>query len=273
VIQLDLQDYGNVLNLYATPYLALPIEGMAAGNSPGEIWVDDPARPQTGVAWDGSHSLYFAGNPENAVAIKGLERLIQDNILPSATSRKLELFKLYYANTGWETRLKQLFNFSTLVRRGRLFFRWNGPIRLDESQSGIALQRINSELLASCHLANLDLLSAEIQSCWPSLAQFLRNGFGFCVLVDTTGIASWCTAEYVTGRQCGIGIETVETFQNRGYGSLAARAFVAHCQEHAISPHWDCWDDNHPSIRVAQNVGFGDPIAYSVFVCLLVSAR
>jgi RimJ/RimL family protein N-acetyltransferase len=66
----------------------------------------------------------------------------------------------------------------------------------------------------------------------------------------------WCIAEYVSDGRCGMGIETIPQYQNRGLATLAARAVAAECDARNITAHWDSWKDNHPSVRVAEKLGF-----------------
>jgi RimJ/RimL family protein N-acetyltransferase len=40
---------------------------------------------------------------------------------------------------------------------------------------------------------------------------------------------------------------------------------VEHCVEHGLTPHWHCWEDNAPSMRVAEKVGFVRPERYAVY--------
>ena len=75
-----------------------------------------------------------------------------------------------------------------------------------------------------------------------------------------------CTAEYVSGGRCGIGIETVPAYQGRGIATLTASAFAGYCATWSITPHWDAWSSNLPSVVVAEKVGFRKVETYSVLV-------
>jgi GNAT superfamily N-acetyltransferase len=90
---------------------------------------------------------------------------------------------------------------------------------------------------------------------WGSTAGFLRSGFGV-VAHDTDQIVSWCLAEYVSGRKCGVGIETIGRHRGRGFATLTASAFVEKCAERQVTPYWDSWVSNRPSRTVAERVGF-----------------
>jgi RimJ/RimL family protein N-acetyltransferase len=62
--------------------------------------------------------------------------------------------------------------------------------------------------------------------------------------------------------KCGIGIETVEEHQGKGFATAVAAEFVRHALALGFKPHWDCWANNLPSIRVAEKVGFEDAHDY-----------
>jgi RimJ/RimL family protein N-acetyltransferase len=83
-------------------------------------------------------------------------------------------------------------------------------------------------------------------------------------VVGERQIVCWCTAEYVSCGWCGIGIETIQAYQRRGLATATATAFLAHCAAHGIQPHWDCWANNVPSVRVAEKVGFALVEEYEV---------
>ena len=95
------------------------------------------------------------------------------------------------------------------------------------------------------------------------MERFFKFGFGFS-LVTKRRIVSWCTAEYVSRGKCGIGIETIPEYQNRGFATITASAFVEYCIQKGIRPHWKCNRDNLASRRVAEKVGFMKELEYPV---------
>jgi len=76
----------------------------------------------------------------------------------------------------------------------------------------------------------------------------------------------WCTAEYVSDRKLGIGIETLPAYQGRGFATLTAAAFVQLCCARGLMPHWDAFQSNAPSLAVARKVGFEPVAEYAVFL-------
>jgi RimJ/RimL family protein N-acetyltransferase len=51
----------------------------------------------------------------------------------------------------------------------------------------------------------------------------------------------------------------------RGYATLTASAFVEHAAGLGITPYWDSWKANLPSVAVARKVGFRLLTEYNVF--------
>ena len=132
--------------------------------------------------------------------------------------------------------------------------------------TGFRISVIDDRLTARGMLANADDMVAEIESCWESLSAFRRSGFGF-IAHDARAIVCWCTAEFVSDGKCGIGIETIPAYGGHGFATLTASAFVEHCAERAITPYWDAWAYNLPSVAVAEKVGFEKAETYAIYVC------
>ena len=114
---------------------------------------------------------------------------------------------------------------------------------------------IDADLLQREDLRNLERVRAEVEWMWPSLDRYVERGFG-CAALCGGAVVCWCTAEYVSADRCGIGIETLPAFQNKGVGTGAAACFVRACLDRGIIPHWECHRGNAASIRVAEKLGF-----------------
>lgn len=262
---LEDSQYPLVRRFFGPPQLALVIEGVLAGNSPARIWVDDPVQPSAALMWDKAHCLYWltaaASSPPHAF----FHDLFTQTILPEAMSRGIRAFKIYDNGPAAAADLPTLFAPLTLQSRVRSFYTLAGPAATPVAPLpvGFHLQPIDCALLEESGFENAAALREEIELCWTSRAAFYEHGFGFCVVQGQT-IAGWCTAEYVSAGQCGTGIETIETYQQRGLATLTARAFVAHCLALGLVPHWDSWQANIPSIRVAEKVGFRHKLDYTV---------
>jgi len=248
--------------LFDRPHLKLVIDAVSAGNSPGWVWVDDPRQPRSALLWDKTHAVYLAGAADNAAFNEGVRRLSAERI-----SREVEVFKAYNTSEAWDGELEHIFPNAMLHRqRARVFCRLAGlkiPEWRERIPRGFQVSEINGAFEALARLANFERVVEEIELCWNALEGFRQRGFGFCVH-DAETVAGWCTAEYVSGDQCGVGIETIEAYGRRGFATLTASAFAEHALAHGIKAHWDAWATNAPSVRMAEKVGFEKVEDYTV---------
>ena len=246
-----------VRHLFGAEHLSLVIDAIIAGNTPARVWADDLVTPRAALAWDGAHCLYLAGAADHSDACR---KLFEREIAPTGRG----MFKLY----GTEAATSAVLAGQALRRRERVLYRGDRlavsgwPQRVP---AGFEVSAIGNQIPGLSALANFAEVAAEIGSCWPAMADFLRAGFGFCAH-DADTIVCWCTAEYVSDGRCGIGIETVAACRGRGFATLTASAFAECCAERNVVPHWDAWSDNLPSVAVAEKLGFRKIESYPVFV-------
>ena len=261
--ELEESDYNKVLPLFKGVHLKLVKLAVAQGNQPARIWVDNLENPQTAFMWDKAHCYYLVGNEENHSYNKAVRKLITETIAPEAVKNDFSVLKVYYTE-GWKNKICEIVDIP-LVKRERQCYTFSSVKTNWRSKvpSGSSVKYIDEELLKA-HLGNTEYVIEEIESMWVSLDDFFTNGFGFCSVYDEE-IVCWCTAEYVSDTYCGIGIETIQKYQNKGFATVTASAFVEHCIARSITPHWDSWSNNIPSLKVAEKVGFEIPITYVVY--------
>ena len=268
--ELAAADFGKVLPLFEQgpmQYANRVIAGVAAGNSPGRIWVDDPIMPQTALLWDRSHNYYLAGRSGNSAFNAALRALVTETLAPATLGTAQAAFKLYYTPVSWAASAQDIFSAATPTPRDRVYCTFNAP-RVDDWRNrvpaGFAILPIDAALLDDADLQHRDYVLEEIGWCWNSVAHFLRQGFGFVVLEGHT-IRGWCTAEYCSPGHCGIGIEIQREYNGRGLATLLAAAFVAHSVTAGLILHWDSWADNGASLTVARKVGFQPALTYPIY--------
>lgn len=260
----------SALPLFASEHLQLVASAVIAGNSPGRFWVDDADQPRTAALWDKTHALYLAGAADNATFNDALSQFMSDTI-----TQAVDVLKIYPVSGNWNPVIETLYPYAALHQPQRVFYRLgtlNLPNWRERLPEGFRVSSINDNFTELSALQNFERLREEIESCWNALADFQQRGFGFCAH-DAETIVGWCTAEYVSEGQCGIGIETVETHQRQGLATLVASAFAEHCLEHGISAHWDAWQRNTPSVATAEKVGFVKVEDYTIYFAELKARR
>jgi hypothetical protein len=262
-------DYPRAGRLFTGLPFFLVIDAALAGNMAARVWVDDADLPQSVLMWDTRHGYYLAGSPAHSAFNRAAGRWVGEQV-----ARGPFYAKIHFGSPDWESVVPLLFGTTALTRAERVIFALNGPRIEDWAERvppGFRIARIDVALLSRSGLANLHLVMEEISSCWNSVDDFLAAGFGFCT-IRTPGpgqpeeIVCWCTAECVSERKLGIGIETVAAYQGRGVATLTAAAFVQECRARGMAAHWDAFQSNGASLAVAWKVGFEPVGEYAVFL-------
>lgn len=254
-----------VVPLFDTQHLALVARAVACGNSPGRFWADNPSAPRVSLLWDGRHHLYLAGQATHT-SPAGLGNVIARTILPAALAEAFNRYEAHAANDALTQLWTRVLPSATLHRRTLLARRTRvDPPACESDDPSLRLHAIDEALLQNDDLEHVQDVRNEVASMWGSVEAFLRKGFGYCAVCNRQ-LVCWCTAEYVSPGQCGIGIETILAYQRRGLATIAAAAFVRRCMDRDIEPYWDCWATNVPSIRVAEKVGF-EPVEEFEVLC------
>lgn len=267
MVRLESSTYPSLRRLANQPHLTLALDAIAAGNTPAMAWADDRKQPAAAYLWDKAHCHFFVGDAVSPAFVQAVRELIRLELAPKAVAEGKAFLKIHTSSTAWESQIASIFEFAALVRRERVFLVLESLRRPDWRQSippGFVVRPIDAELLDSDSLAGIDVLREEIATGWHSQEDFLRTGFGFCLL-GGDAIVTWCTAEYASAGKCGIGIETAVEHMRRGYATLTASAFVEHASGLGIRPYWDSWKANLPSVMVARKVGFRFLAEYQVF--------
>ncbi|MFN8493390.1 MAG: GNAT family N-acetyltransferase [Caldilineaceae bacterium] len=261
-------EYAKVQPLFQGAYLTLILDSVLAGNSTGEIWVDDAAHPQTALMWDNAHIFYLVGRADNLTFNQQLGELFIRQLTPAARERGIDGFKILYSSSVWENHMNVVFPTLTLTQHPRVVYtlaELKLPNWRKQLLPGFTMRQIDQALLTDAALGNLPDLVQEIKECWPSQEHFLRNGFGFCLLGDNEIICR-CTAEYVSAGKCGIGIATAEAYRQRGFAALTASAFIEYCLDRQITPYWDAWLRNAASVATAEKIGLHKIQTYSAYI-------
>lgn len=244
---------------FAAEHLGFVVDAMAAGNTVVKVWADNLVTPTAVLLWDLQHAVYLAGSAEHA---QHWRDLFDEQI----AATKPGFLKLHITAAAADT----VFDGYDLQPRDRVLYRatTTPELRTLPLPDGFAISSINDRFDQLRGLRNFDAVVDEIESCWPSVEGFRRSGFGF-VAHNGDHIVCWCTAECVSPRTCGIGIETLPDYQGRGFATLTAQRFLQHAADQNTVAHWDAWAGNAPSIAVADKIGLTYVESYSIYTGVL----
>ncbi len=252
------RDLAEVRPLFDAPHLGFVIDSMIAGHTPASLWVSSSGA----VVFDGGHCLYLARSDRHSARIGPRSARYG----PDIATVVADLAR------GRDGIVKVYGDIPPLPTRARSHFVAGDapPVRLAPDRFQVA--SINDHLGELLPMRNFTAVLDEVTSMWGSLDAFCAAGFGYCAH-DGSSIVSWCTAEYVSPAQCGIGIETIPSAQGQGLATAVGAAFLAACGQRSILAHWDAWTDNRPSIAVAENLGFRLSSSYHVGVTTFAALR
>lgn len=251
---------------YASRFVGQQVEmtiaSIAAGNTAAQLWVSSTTDSDpTLLLWDkGNNVLYLsAAQPTlSEETARALTSLLSEQIRPQALAADRAYFSVSTLPPLPRNAAPKPFSAIAPHQIDKLFFRFTDtPPALVSTPdvNDLHFAPIDRNLLANAQLANAVEVRGEIGQMWPTEEHFWRNGFGVAALVAER-IVCWCTAEYVSASQCGIGIATDQAYQRRGIATATADRFVREALLRGMTPHWETAAYNIASRRVAEKLGF-----------------
>lgn len=239
----------------------LGVRAIIDGYVPGRIWVDDADKCETALMWDTRYSYYLSGCEDNPEFNQAFDQLFSDITLPEAKKKNINMY-FVICQLNWE---RKLLNNELLVDRfpkriKRCYYAFKQKVVTgweDAVPSGFAIERVDESLLKRTDLQNIDALIGEIEDIIASVGEFLGRKFaGFCLVHGDKEIASWCLS-FMYGSSCEFTVQTVEEYQQRGFGTLTTAALIDYCfSRDFTSIGWHCGQENVPSMKLAEKVGF-----------------
>lgn len=258
IYELKEKHYEKVRPMFKGLDYNLIVNAVIEGTSPGRIYVNDVINPKT-VFMCSVEGYYLAGYEGNAAFNIALNKLITETSFQGDTVREgEEEISLRFHPDTWEAKLKVIFKGRSplkAVRRhyvcSELKIDWK-----DQIPDGFSIKRVDQKLLERPSLRIPDHMTNWMKTNWGSIDDFMRKGFGFCMLHGNE-VVCWCIADCVSGNACEIGIHTRPDYRRRGLATLTVAATVDYCLSHGFaSVGWHCDEDNLGSIGVAEKVGF-----------------
>ena len=236
----------------------LAVYSALAGESPAELYVDNPHAPQTAFLTLWNQQMYLAGDPTRAAFSQALAAHLHERFTSLADEEGPRAHTLALTPHAWADTLASLFAERKAYPRERQYYRrrLDAPLPPPVLPAGFVLRQVDEALVAESSLRYHDYLVEEMLSETPSVATFLLGRFGFC-LQHGQELMGWCMSEYNHGDHCELGIATASAFQRRGLATAAAQATMSYAQARGIIIiGWHCWKENIPSSNLARNLGF-----------------
>jgi len=252
IAERPIPDLAGLRTDFSGPQLELTLASILAGNTLARLWTGDALA----LLWDQGNNVFYLAGASRPGDAAPLAALISGPIRQEALAHGRPYFRARALSPALEPFFSGALAPFALHPVRKRFYRHHGPAPAASPEpAAVAFVPVDGALFHRRGFANLDAIHSEIGLMWPSEARFLARGFGVGAIAGDA-IVCWCTAEYVSRRMCGIGIETVEAWQNRGIATAAARRFVRLAFSRGLTPHWECDVENLPSVRLAEKLGF-----------------
>jgi RimJ/RimL family protein N-acetyltransferase len=232
----------------------MTVASICEGNTGARLWTGGGMA----LLWDQGNNVFYlnATDALHAREVALLRDLVSGPVRETALVRGRRYFRARGLDPVAEAALPVVFAPVTLYPARKRFHHFTAPAPNPMPEpEGVRFVPIDGVFMGSRGLAGLDQVRGEIALMWPSVTRFCERGFGVAALAGDA-VVCWCTAEYVSARACGIGIETLEGWQDRGIATAAARRFVRVALSRGVAPHWESDVENLPSLRVAEKTGF-----------------
>lgn len=235
------------------------VGALLEGNHQGRVYVDNTAAPSTCLAALACDYTFVAGRADDDVTNRAIRSLVAGALSPDDG-----YVLLFPTSDAWAITLADLFaDAPELIRAGRLSY------DLDQEAYLGRYAGWQARLPADCTIRRYDQDLSRGQGLaafWGSLEAFLDRGFGFAVLRGDE-VLSRCHTVFVGRGLAEISIETPDIHRRQGLATLATCAFIEHCLQIGLTPAWSCWDNNEPSQRLAEHLGFShrrESLAYVI---------
>ncbi|WP_242307487.1 GNAT family N-acetyltransferase [Bacillus cereus group sp. BfR-BA-01524] len=243
------------------------LNGITYGYNKGHIYVDNPNNPRCALVWAEQEIFYLLGDPTSNF-VSSLPTFIKEVIAPEAEQIGDDFFQVeLLPESKWKQVVEEQLQMFIPKPYTRVTFTFDpesyNKLSKPNMPDEVTVERITIEMLSDKKFA---MVRDDIVDFWESTQDFIRNGFGYVVMVHEQVVTS-CLSVFATDTDVEIGINTYDLFQRgKGYAWLAARAFLEDCLRQGRTPHWKTEDFRIPSIKLAGKVGFTNLQTYTAYV-------
>ena len=221
------------------------ISAVLKGLQKGKVFVDDEAAPTcVFVLTNYGFSQYFLLK-DDSFTEDFIDFLVESDKIPY-------YFHLYDPIYDIDERLMQKGLVPKLRERKQLRYLSKDPVIVNPMPNGYSLHDMNEIEFNSFEQFNLDLGSRF----WSSRNAFIKNAFGKCIVYNEGTPVSVCYSACIANGIAEIDIATLIDHQGKGLGKIVTQAFINESISKNIIANWDCFSENRPSLRVAEETGF-----------------
>lgn len=212
------------------------------GLQTGEIFVNDIDKPICCLYWHYCGFAFLAGEYDEAFICEIKEKMHNPT---GKHSRRLAL------ETGNDRKLEQMLLKDIMIQKNEQYlFEFTNPVTQNMvSEAGLDLLPIDTN--------NYEMLEGQIIPAfsWESKEQFLKNGFGYCLIYNGK-FAACAFSAGISDEYADIGVETAPEYRGKGYGKIVVSKMIEEILRRGKIPVWQCHINNEASKKLAVSSGF-----------------
>ena len=242
---------------------------VIAGNTPGEVWVDDPDKPSAALVWSaGLMCFQFMGDPQNRTFKEELNSFIEGDIITFLKEKDLNFFEFSADKEEWYQVIDNALPDRDIDTENQLVYKSDGKdlpddITFPDSFQSVFIDEEFIYSLSEDNITNPDYLLNYIRNYWGTVDNYLEKGKGFVALKDDK-IAAFAVSSSLYKKSKAIGVETLEEYRRQGLSSSLSRMLLQDFYREGYWPWWDCMKSNIPSQKTAEKVGLVRAYQYEV---------
>jgi len=261
MIELQLEEFEKVRELFREVEYNLNCMVVIAGINEGRIWVDSREKPTCGLLVDNIWSFFLAGNPNNKEFNTSIGKILKEEIFPIASKKEKIThgdWVFYFEDQDWFEKIENEFvkDPIPLHRYYYVFDKLLVPDWRAKIPKEFEMRKIDESLLNQKNLENIEEITNWINSQYENEQKFLEKGFGFCLVENNKTIVCWCLSDWGLKKKIEISIQTAADYRRRGFATLCVAVTVEYGQRRGYHIGWHCNQDNEGSWRTAEKVGF-----------------
>ena len=262
MITLPVAKYKLIKPFFENIRFNLLIDSILNNNTIGKVLVDDIEKPNFSLIWTYTDSLIIGGNVKDT---EDLYNSYKKEFFPIFQKWNIPYLIVYYDTKDNILREKIINSFyeNKFTDLDRVYFhfkkeKFHPDLRMFND---IMLLKIDEDILSRKDIKGYEEVNGWVHSFWKTSEDFIKYGSGYCIIKDKSFV-SWCITVYSNNKERELGLYTDEKYRNKGYGSLVASSVVNDLLKRELNPHWHCRFENKPSLKLAEKIGFENPIYY-----------
>lgn len=260
--ELETDDFSKVTPFFRGRKKYLPVFAVIDGEFPGRIFADQKENPSVALVWAISRWAYVDGNPLVGSFNEALPALIREVIIPGSLQMNMNWFELYTSDSPeWMATIE---NSLGKYKPGKHY----ETVFTFDKQRYLASKRPFT-LPEGSWIGKRDFPILPDTARDASFVEDkfrTKTSFGFALVKDGRNVSVCRSNGFISGREFMIDVYTTDKNErSKGHATAVGTALIDFCLENGYIPLWETTQDNIPSRKLAQKLGFVASEYYPVY--------